>query len=401
MLRLASLLCIFAVTLTASQADDWPQFRGPQSAGSASSVKLPVEWDLKKDIAWKVDLPGRSASSPIVVNGRVICTAASGYRSDRLHVLCHDAKTGKKRWHRQFWATGRTLTHPVSSVAANTPVSDGKHVYAFFSSCDLVCLDLDGNVKWVRGITHDYPTVANDVGMASSPIVVDGVVVVQMENEVNSVAMGVSAADGRELWKIKRPRRPGWCSPAVLGSEEKPVVLLQSARYISAHHPQSGKELWRHETKMAGISSPVAFRGDVLAAAEGGLISLTQKGSTKEAEVVWEANKLNCGSASPVVHRGKVYALGRSGVLSCGDASTGEVLWQLRTKGPYWATPVAVGDYLYCCNNDGVVFVVELGEKGKVAAKNDLAEKIFGTPAVADGGMFIQTQKQLWKVRGK
>ena len=96
-------------------------------------------------------------------------TACTGYRQNRLHVLCFDAATGKKLWERQFWATGSTGCHAKTSMAAPTPATDGKHVYALFATCDLACLDLDGNLLWYRSLTGDYPTITNQVGMAASP----------------------------------------------------------------------------------------------------------------------------------------------------------------------------------------------------------------------------------------
>ncbi|MCA9268442.1 MAG: PQQ-binding-like beta-propeller repeat protein [Planctomycetales bacterium] len=182
---------LVAALAPAAPAGDWLQFRGNDQRNVAADAALPVEWN-KNHIAWKAELPGKAASGPIVAKGRVIVTSASGYRHDRLHVAAFAVNDGRKLWHRQFWATGRTQTNEFSSVAANTPASDGERIYAFFSSNDLVCLDLDGGLIWYRGITHDYPTAANDVGMSSSPVVVDNAVVVQVENEVNSMTIEIN-----------------------------------------------------------------------------------------------------------------------------------------------------------------------------------------------------------------
>ena len=160
------------------------------------------EAGIEHNVAWKTAIPGRGVSSPILVAGKVIVTAASGFNQDRLHVLCIDAKTGAIDWERQFWATGRTLCHPTSSVAANTPSSDGKRIYAFFSSNDLACLDLDGNLLWYRGLTHDFPTAANDVGMSASPLVLGDTVVVQVENKGDSFAAGLDAETGESRSRV-------------------------------------------------------------------------------------------------------------------------------------------------------------------------------------------------------
>ncbi len=200
---------------------DWLHFRGSDNRGVAPTARLPVSWSPDKDgkphnIAWKSPLVGRGVSSPIVVDGRVIVTAASGFRQDRLHVLCFSVATGERLWERQFWATGRTLCHPTSSVAAPTPASDGHLIFALFSSNDLACLDLDGNLRWYRGLTHDYPTAANDVGMSSSPLVIGDTVIVQIENKGDSFAAGLLAATGQTRWKQAREQEMNWVSPTVL-----------------------------------------------------------------------------------------------------------------------------------------------------------------------------------------
>ena len=186
--------CVVLLMVTSLQAmaADWPQFRGAESNSVTSAAQPPAEWSDAdgKNVAWKVDLPGRGPASPIVVDSKVIVTASSGVNQDRLHVLCFDAADGSKLWERQFWATGRTLTHPSSANAAPTPASDGELIFAFFSSNDLACLDLDGNLKWFRGLAHDYPAAGNDVGMSSSPVVAGDSVIVQVECQGDSFRHG-------------------------------------------------------------------------------------------------------------------------------------------------------------------------------------------------------------------
>jgi outer membrane protein assembly factor BamB len=165
-----------------ANAADWAQFRGPAGTSVAADAKLPTSFNVadNQNVAWRADLPGRGPSSPIVIADRVVVTCSDGPLQEKLIVACFDAKSGKSLWRRQFWATGRTYSHPDSANAAPTPASDGKRIYAFYSSNDMVCLDLDGNLQWFRGLAFDYPKAGNDVGMASSPVVVDDTVVVWM-----------------------------------------------------------------------------------------------------------------------------------------------------------------------------------------------------------------------------
>src|SRR5215204_125135 len=145
---------LFASFLTgAAFASDWPQFRGPESTGVSPDARIPVQ----PKIDWSASLPGRGLASPIVIGSKVFVACASGPQQDRLHLICFNEADGAKLWERQLQATGRTMSHPKTSIAAGTPCSDGKCVYALWSSNDLAAFDLDGNLQWLRGLTADYP----------------------------------------------------------------------------------------------------------------------------------------------------------------------------------------------------------------------------------------------------
>ena len=278
--------------VTPSAAADWLQFRGSQSNSVTLDAQPPANWSETENLAWKVELPGRGPSSPIVIGDRVVVTCSSGINQDRLHVLCFSAGSGKRLWERQFWATGRTLSHPSSANAAPTPASDGKLIFAFYSSNDLVCLDLDGNLKWLRGLAHDYPHAGNDVGMSSSPAFVGGLVVVQVECQGESFAAGVDPASGESRWRINRPREASWASPIVMrgATPQQDVVLLQSPSQITAHEAATGKQLWVYKVACDGISSAVAV---------GGAIYVPSKGVTALATLVGLGARSVCGMSPP------------------------------------------------------------------------------------------------------
>jgi len=123
---------LLVATAIGSRGADWPEFRGPGGRGVAAGERIRSAWSETEGIAWKADLPGRSASSPILVGDLVVTTASSGAKQDRLHVIALDRTTGKRRWERTLWATGRTLCHPTSAVAAGTPATDGERIVALF-----------------------------------------------------------------------------------------------------------------------------------------------------------------------------------------------------------------------------------------------------------------------------
>jgi outer membrane protein assembly factor BamB len=393
-------------TSTVASAGDWSQFRGADNKGRAAEAKLPPDnFQLKSDageaknVAWSVDLPARGVSGPIVVGDRVFVTGASGPKQDRLHVICYSAADGRTLWHRQFWATGRTVCHPTSSVAANTPASDGSRVFAFFSSNDLAALDLDGNLLWYRGLTLEHPSAANDVGMAASPLVVAGNVVVQVESKGESFAAALDAATGETRWRVPRTAQMNWTSPTIYNVDPaKPAVLLQSPDKLTAHDAKTGEVLWTFDEKCGEISSATS-EGDVIYLPSNGLTALRAPAGSGNWEKVWQESQLGPGNSSPVVSEGRVFVVNRAGALTCGDAATGKVLWRQRLKGPYWATPMAVGDRLYFVNADGVMQVVKASaEAGEITAESKFDEAVLGSPAYADGALYVRGEKHLFKI---
>jgi outer membrane protein assembly factor BamB len=392
-------LCFIALSVAALAANDWRSFRGNGSGVSADAAP-PTKFSADDGVTWKATLPGKGVSSPIVVKDRVIITSSSGAKEDRLHTLCFDAARGKLLWERQAWATGRTLCHTSSAVAANTAASDGTRVFAFFSSNDLIAYDLNGELLWFRGLALDYPEAGNDVGMSSSVAVVDGVVVVQSESQGDSFALGLDAKTGETLWHIPRPKEANWSSPTVATmADGKPLILLTNGAGITARDPKTGTERWVNAKECDGISSPVVS-GDVAYVPGGGLRAL--KFGDSEPEVLWSNAKLSPGAASPVVHKNRVYVINRAGVLNAADTKTGEPVWQLRLKGQFWATPVIAGDTMYVSAKDGNIQTVDLsGEKGKLIADNKLGGEVMATPALADGALYIRVGSELWKIAAK
>ena len=389
---------------------DWLQFRGNNSTGVSTESSVPTSWGQtvvdgkSENIAWRVDLPGRGVSSPIVVSGKVIVTASSGYKQDRLHVLAFDAATGKSAWQRQFWATGRTLCHATMAVAAPTPASDGQRIFAFYSSNDMACLDLEGNLLWFRGLAFDYPTAGNDVGMAASPLVAAETVVAQVENLGESFATGLDVRTGESRWRLARGKAMNWSSPALWRGKTPAddIVLLQSPKELTAHHPHSGEQLWALPVAASNIASVVA-EGNAMYLPSSGLTALSRQPDNQPPKVLWQDVKLAPTNASPVVENDRVYTLSSASVLICGDTLTGKVLWRLRLAGPFWATPAIAAGHVYCVNDKGVAQVVRLaagdgGDPGELVSEHDFGEPILGSPAVADGAVYFRSDAHLWKV---
>ncbi len=376
---------------------DWLQFRG--DSRNVAEGNPPTTWANGENVQWKAPLVGRGPSSPIVVGDRVVVTSSDGVLQDRLIVSCFSLKSGEQLWQRNFWATGRTATHSMSANAAPTPASDGERIFAFYSSNDLACLDLNGELLWYRGLAADFPKAGNDVGMASSPIVVDGAVIVQIENQGDSFAAGLDAKTGETLWRLDRPKQANWASPTELPTVNGSQVLLQSPNGVTSHRPRTGEEIWRYEANCQSVASPTAEPGKVYLPTNEGLALLKLSDDSDSPELVWQKQSLNVGPASPVVRGNFIYALQR-GILSCADAETGRVLWKKRFSGEYWGTPLLVGDKLYLANKDGEAQVVLLDsdEKDPTVEVTKMDETMLASPVVAGDALFMRTEDHLWKI---
>ena len=398
-------LVVFFGGLVVAQAGDWRHFRGNESNGLGDDIAPPTTFSASENIAWKADLPGKGLSSPIVVGDRVFVSASSGFRDERLHLICFDVKDGSKRWERQFTATGRTAHHSSSRMAAPTPASDGTRVFALFSSSDLVCLDLDGNLEWFRGLNYEYPNASNSLGMASSPIVVGSTLIAQLENDSESLATGIDVKTGASRWTTVRPKRSNWTSalvwPKRFGGDED-LAILQSSEGITAIKPLTGEVAWKYTDGASTIPSSVIADG-VVYAVSNGITALKPMPNSSQCEQVWRANKLGPGTGSPVVYRGRFYSINNAGVLLCADLQTGETKWQLRLSGRFTGSPVAAGGYLYAFNEKGEGLCVKLGDTaGELVSTGEFEGDTFlSSPAISDGAIYIRSDNTLRKIAAK
>jgi len=397
--RAAAVLVGLLAVATANAAD-WREFRGGDGRGVAADETVRSRWSESEGIAWKADLSGRGASSPIVVGDLVVVTAAGGAKQDRLHVIALDAGTGRPRWQRTFWATGRTFCHPTSSVAAGTPASDGGRIVALYSSCDLFCLDLEGRLVWQRNLAVEHPRSGNDVGMGSSPRIIDGTVVVQIDCQGDAFVAGIDLATGEDRWTAPREKIASWSSPLAvrlpgqLAAEPARGVLLQNPNGLELRNSVDGKLAWSWKGECSGIPMTTEHAGRLLA--PGDVMTAIDPGGGRS-EPEWTQAKLSCGIASPVAFGDAVVTINRAGVLVVGDASDGSIRGQLRLAGSFWASPIVVGTTVVAANKEGKTFLVSLDGKPQIVAENELPGTFTATPAVADGSLYLRSETTLWK----
>jgi outer membrane protein assembly factor BamB len=288
----------------------------------------------------------------------------------------------------------------MTNMAAPTPVTDGKAVYALFATGDLAALARDGTLLWYRSLVGDYPNITNQVGMAASPILSGDVLLLPMENAGDSFAAGIDKRTGKNLWKVKRERGINWVTPLLFSSGGKPAVLFQTNHEATAYEVSSGKRLWSFQEKdLSTIPSPA--RGKGMLFLTGSSLRAVRPAGSGTPELVWEVGGALGGHASPVYHHGRLYNCGDV-AITCLNAADGKQVWRKRAAGPFDASPIIAAGKLYAVNRKGRTYVFDLsGDEPKLLARNDLDDTILASPAAANGCIWLRSDKSLYCIGPK
>ena len=412
------LICasILNLLITPNFAADWPCWRGPDGLGVSPETNLPVAWSKERNIAWKLVLPGKGASSPVVVGDRVYLTTQS--QDTGLHLLAVNGKSGELVWDREI-ARGKLRANNLHNMATPTAVAEGERVWALFGTGDLACLNQEGKVMWQRNLVKDYGEYKILHGYGSSPMLQDGKLFIPCMHQGPSYLLAVDARTGQEVWKKDRTLAPkdeaqdSYSSPLLLRADGRAQVVLAGAESVNAYDPASGEQIWICEGLKVPhpygrtISGLAAGQGIVVAVASGfqnrgytiGL-KAGGKGNITDTHKLWTCNKFSSDCPTPVAYEGKLYFIRDDGMASCLDLKTGEPHWQERFfSANVKVSPVAGDGKIYFMSGQGNCTVVKAGPTLQVLATNELAEATLSTPALSQGRVFIRTEGHLYCVQ--
>ena len=388
------------------QAENWPGWRGPARTGVSTESDVPCEWSAENGPRWRVDLPGAGISNPIVWDDRVFVTSSDGPRGDELHVVCLHRDDGRELWHLQLWGTAPTLSHGAkSSMASPTPVTDGRHVYAFFGTGDVFCLDFSGRLVWQRSLAAEYGEFENRFAASSSPLLLDDLLLLQCDHYGGSYALAIDKTTGENRWKTDRPDAwLSWSSPqlaAVEGTNRWELLLCGSER-LDALDPLTGEKLWTlgglaHEC----IPTPVLGHGLIYAVSgpNGETFALRPggRGDVSQTHVAWRSPRGAPFVPSGILVGDYYYLVTDNGFGTCLDAHTGEELWRERFGGAYTASPVAAGGRIYFTNEDGETLVIAAHTPDfEELARNVVGEPVYASAAISQGRFFLRTSGGLF-----
>ena len=411
--KLLALACTIMIAAAgAARGGNWPQWRGPHLNGTSDERNLPVKWTAEENVAWKLPLPGLSGSTPIVWNERVFLSVAEG---DDLFLWCVDRRQGKPLWKQQFG--GGNVKMRKHNMSSPSPVTDGKHVWAMTGTGLLKAFDFAGKEIWSRDIQKDYGAFGLQWGYASSPLLHEDSLYVQvlhgMKTDEPSYVLRINKASGKTLWKVERPTEAirespdSYTTPALLRYGKTTEIVITGGDVVTGHDPATGKELWRGKGLNPEnapfyriVASPIALDGVIyaptrvkplLAFRAGG------RGDVTSTHLLWSTPN-GPDVPTPVTDGKYFYIINDKGIVYCLDAKTGkEVYGQQRVKpGTYSASPVLADGKIYITSEDGLTSVIKAGPQFEVLAENALGEYTLSSPAISGGQIFIKTSAALY-----
>ena len=414
----------FACTLSASlmavavvSAENWPQWRGPQLNGVSSEKGLPTKWTPEENIAWKLPMPSRTGATPIIWNNHIFLNVALQEKEGELELWAVDRSKGTVLWKKPL-SGGNTMMRK-QNMSSPSPVTDGSTVWVMTGTGILKSFDFKGEELWVRDIQKDYGPFGLNWGYASSPLLHQGSLYVQvlhgMKTDDPSYILKIDGKSGKTIWRVERPTNAirespdAYTTPVLLRHGNQTEIVITGGDVVTGHDPQTGKELWR----MNGLNPEniPSYRIVASSLVAGGLIIAPTRvkpmlaikpggsGDITETHRVWSFDR-GPDVPTPVSDGKLLYIVGDSGVVYALDVKTGEPVYgpeRLR-PGTYSASPVLADGKIYVTSEDGVTSVFAAGPKFELISENAMSEYTLSSVAVSGGQIFLRTAGHLYAI---
>jgi outer membrane protein assembly factor BamB len=413
--KLAALALVIAVmTVAIPRAENWPQWRGPLLNGTSPDTNLPLKWSKTENVTWRLPLPAWSGSTPVIWKDRVFINVAE--RGD-LFLWCVDRDKGTAIWKARLG--GGDHRENKQNMSTPSPVTDGQHVWTMTGTGALRAFDLAGKELWARDIQKDYGPFGLQWGYASSPLLLDDALYVQvlhgMKTDAASYVLRIDKATGKTFWRVERPTRArvespdAYTTPTLLRHNGASEIVVSGADVVTGHDLATGKEVWRadglnprNDSSQRVVASPIVF-GEMLfvPSRERPLLAFKAigRGDITRSSLAWSFDN-GPDVPTPVTDGAYLYIVRDNGTMWCLDTQTGKPAYARQRLRPatYSGSPVLAGGRIYVTNEDGLTMVVKTGPEFQVLAENDLGEHTLSSPAISDGQIFIRTDTALYAI---
>jgi len=393
---------LVAIAALTSRAENWPCWRGPRGDGTSLETHIPRNWSATANVAWKTEVPGVGHASPIVWSDRIFTVTAIPEERARA-LLCLNRTDGKILWQKTVVTAPMERKHVLNSHASSTPATDGELVYVAFldrTQMLVAAYDFDGNQRW---LVRPGP-FASMHGFCSSPILYKDKVIVNGDHDGDSYIVSLSRKDGHTLWKTQRQNHTrSYCVPLVRDLDGRAQMVLSGDKCVASYDPNNGKLHWIIDGPTEQFVASIVYneKADLLFMTGGFpdhhilAIKPDGQGNVTKSKIIWRTNRGVSYVPSPISVGDYFFVVSDGGVAHCFEAKSGKIMWQERL-GEHHASLVSAEGLVYFLNDNGEMNVVKAGPKYELIAKNDLAEKTFGSPAISQGQIFLRGEKHLF-----
>ncbi|HZV05942.1 MAG TPA: PQQ-binding-like beta-propeller repeat protein [Gemmataceae bacterium] len=413
MRRILMLFVMLLFTGLSAAGENWPQFRGPHGDNRADDAKLPLTWSENKNVVWKTAIHDKGWSSPVVWGDQIWLTTAKADGKE-LFAVCVDRDSGKVRHDVKVFDVENPskLWAGYNSFASPTPAIEASRVYVHFGTYGTACLDTaTGKTLWQRLDLHcDHWR-----GAASSPILYGDLLFLTFDGHDKQYVVALNKHSGDTVWQKDRDIdykttdgdfKKAFSTPAIRIVDGVPQLISSAAMATIAYDPKTGAELWKvYHGGMNVTAPPLYGQGKAfLCTGDGGLRLLAVRpngrGDITATHIAWKAKNKNSvpSRSSPILVGDLLYMVHESGMVSCLEAETGELVWQERLGGKFWASPLYANGRLYFFDEDGQGHVLAAGRTWKKLATNKLNDGCRASPAVSGKALFVRTLTHLYRI---
>lgn len=407
------LLCV--VYVSATQAADWPQFRGPGGQGHSDATNLPLTWSETENITWKVPVAGLGWSSPAIQGDQIWITSAVD-EGKTLHAIALDRATGKSLHDVTIFELAEpSPVHSKNSHASPTPLIEGDRVYVHYGAHGTACLKTDGTVVWkTQDLKHDHRH-----GPGGSPVIFEDLLILNCDGSDIQFVVALDKNTGEIRWKKKREhigedRLTGkssvpmsYTTPLLTEINGTIQLLSSGADSIVSYNPRNGEEYWwfRYDG-YSNVPRPVVGKGLVFISSgydrpEFYAVKVDGTGDVTESHLGWNMKKAAPLNPSPLLVGDELYLISDNGIATCLDAVSGTQHWQERIGGNFSASPTLADGKIYLLDEEGKTTVIAPGKKYEVLATNTLEGRTLATPAMVDQAVFLRTDTHLYRIEKK
>lgn len=432
-----TLLISAMILASCTESSNWPQFRGPEANMLVADAELPDKWGEDLNVAWTYEVEGDGWASPVVWENQVFVFSVVAelinkpgegeeeeegnedlYLRDiyRWELSSVDLETGEELWKKVVHQGNPTIMkHRNTNYASETPVTDGERIYLYIGMIGVYCFDMNGELLWEKDLGA-FDTM-NDWGTGSSPVLYQGRLYIQVDNEEQSFLVALNAETGEEIWRVNRDEVTSYSTPFIW-KNGKGTELVTIGFRARSYEPATGKLLWELQVNgRRSIPGPVATRdhlylgnvehrtipGTFFAVKAGAKGDITPDTISRTSDgIAWYYDDISTGNPSPLLHEGLLYLLSsRGGGLICLDAGTGEIVYQekLDGMGASWASPWIHGDKIFLPDEKGLTKVIRTGRNFEFLHENRLDDRFWASVAVAGDAYLFKGDKKLYCVK--